>query len=280
MHRTVPKPSNGGQTLNYDNIPNPALDEILVEVRRDYVAVVTLNRPHVCNAVNKGMSKRMLEIIRQLESDPQVRAVVLTGAGNKAFCAGADLNDAVNLSWNISAGANGFAGFVYTPRTKPWIAAVRGYALGGGTELALACEMVVCGEHSTFGLPEVHRSLVPAAGALYRLQRSIPKAIAMEMLLTGDPIDGKRARELGLVNRVVADEQVLDQAIGLALRIASNAPLAVQEMMKLSQASEDQSKEQVAKMVVRTIGRLMHTEDFVEGSKAFRERRQPHWEGR
>lgn len=254
--------------------------EVLVERVSAHVALVTLNRPRVCNAVNKALARRMLQVISEVERDPQIRVAILTGAGDKAFCAGADLAEAVNAYKNIAEGPSGFAGFVYAARSKPWIAAVRGYALGGGTELALACEMVIAGESSVFGLPEVKRSLVPAAGGVFRLPRAIPKPVATEMLLSGDSISARRAYELGLLNDVVADDQVIPRAVELATRIAANAPLAVQECLKLIRMANDHSDEELANLTLRAVGKLMHTQDYQEGPRAFLERRPPNWSGR
>jgi enoyl-CoA hydratase/carnithine racemase len=254
--------------------------EVLLERVAPHVARVTLNRPKVCNAVNSALARRMLQVIAEVEHDPEIRVAILTGAGDKAFCAGADLAEAVNAYKNIAEGPAGFAGFVYAVRSKPWIAAVRGYALGGGTELALACEMAIAGESSVFGLPEVKRSLVPAAGGVFRLARVIPKPVATEMLLSGDPISARRAYELGLLNEVVADEQVISRAMELAGRIAANAPLAVQECLKLMRMADDHSDEELANLTLRAVGKLMHTQDYQEGPRAFLEHRSPTWLGR
>jgi enoyl-CoA hydratase/carnithine racemase len=254
--------------------------EVTLELVSPHVALVTLNRPQVCNTVNQALSRRMMRVISQTEMDDEIRAVVLTGAGEKAFCAGADLHEIGSEGgWNIAYGPAGFANFVYAERKKPWIAAVRGYALGGGTEIATACEMIVAGDSATFGLPEVKRCLVPGAGGLFRLPRRIPRAVANELVLTGEPISAERALQVGLINRVVPADQVVAEAIRVAERIAGNAPLAVRESLSLLRMSEARSEGELARDTVRAIGRLMHCDDFQEGPRAFLEDRSPRWVG-
>lgn len=261
-------------------IQPPQVSEILVEKIGEHVALVTLNRPEVCNAVNATMARKMMRVIAQLEADAEVRVVIVTGAGGKSFCSGADLAEVANSGKNIAEGPTGFAGFVYAERKKPWISAVRGHALGGGTEIALACEMVVAGVSSRFGLPEVKRNLVPGAGGAYRLPRSIPRVFANEIILTGEPVTAQRAFEFGLINYVVADDDVIPQALRLAKSVAGNAPLAVRESLRLLRMANDHTDEEMARETLRTIGRLMHTHDFKEGPRAFLERRAPEWTGR
>ncbi|MBD0322955.1 MAG: enoyl-CoA hydratase/isomerase family protein, partial [Aldersonia sp.] len=204
-------------------------DAALIE-RRGNVLVITINRPEARNAINAAVSSAVGTALEDAEHDAAIRAVVLTGAGDKSFSAGADLK-AISRGENIYAPGNeawGFAGFVRHPISKPTIAAVNGTALGGGTELALAADLVVAAESATFGLPEVKRGLMAAAGGVFRLPAQIPQRLAMEMILTGDPISAATAREYGLINRVVPDGTVVDAAIELAERIAANAPLSVQ----------------------------------------------------
>ncbi|MEC9360039.1 MAG: enoyl-CoA hydratase-related protein [Pseudomonadota bacterium] len=262
--------------------PTPAngTDEVLMEKVGDHIALVTLNRPDVCNAVNVEMSRKMLRIVWLIEHDPEIRVAVLTGTGN-SFSAGADLTELCEgQGRNIADGPAGFGGFVLAARSKPWIAAVHGHALGGGTEMVLACEMAVAGQNSTFGLPEVKRCLVPGAGGAFRLPRSIPRVFANQMVLTGEPISAQKAEQFGLINMIVDDDKVLDEALKLARSIASNAPLAVQEAMKLLRMAEDHGDDELARNTIRSIGRLMHTEDFREGPRAFLERRDAVWKGR
>src|SRR5690242_11621417 len=193
-------------------------DAVLVE-RRGRVLLATINRPDARNAVNRTVWEGLGQALEQADSDREIWAFVLTGAGDKAFCAGADLkavsrgesiqpDDPVAASW-------GFAGYVRHHISKPTIAAVNGFALGGGTEISLASDLVVAADTATFGLPEVKRGIYAGAGGVFRLPAQIPRKIAMEMILTGEPISAHRAQELGLVNRVVPQGQVVEAAIGL-----------------------------------------------------------------
>ncbi|TQE21180.1 crotonase/enoyl-CoA hydratase family protein [Streptomyces ipomoeae] len=261
--------------------PAPA---VLVE-RRGHVMVITLNRPEARNAVNAAVARGVGNALEEADHDPEIRAVVITGAGDKAFCAGADLK-AVARGENITppeTEAWGFAGYVRHHIGKPTIAAVRGFALGGGTEIALASDLVVAAEDASFGLPEVKRGIIAAAGGAFRLAAQLPPKVAMELLLTGDPLDAATARDLGLVNRVVPAEKVLAEALALAERIAANAPLAVQASKRIArgittgrvdaeQAAWDRTHQEV-----RT---LMTSEDAQEGPRAFAEKRTPVWQAR
>lgn len=257
---------------------------VLVE-RRGHVLLITINRPQARNAVNAAVHVGIGEALELAEADPEIRAVILTGAGDKAFCAGADLvalargeriapQDQVQRAW-------GFAGFVQHPISKPVIAAVGGFALGGGTELALASDMVIAAEHAQFGLPEVKRGLMAAAGGAFRLVQQLPAKIAMEALLTGEPFSAARAAELGLVNKVVPAERLLDEAFALAERIAANAPLSVQASKRIAlgiiegaRAAENGSWAHNA----AETSRLMQSDDAREGPRAFAEKRAPVWQ--
>ena len=180
----------------------------------------------------------------------------------------------------ISTPDGGFAGFAYARRRKPWIAAVRGAALAGGCELCLACDMIVAAGDSRFGLPEVKRGLMAAAGGLSRLPRAIPRHIALEMIATGDPIDAPRAYALGLVNRLTAPDAVMTEALALARQIACNAPLAVQESVTLAREAAYMDEAETGRATDAAMARLRETEDFREGPRAFVEKRAPVWTGR
>ncbi|MGC9538916.1 enoyl-CoA hydratase-related protein [Streptomyces sp. UG1] len=198
--------------------------------------LVTLNRPHAMNAVNADLSAAVGAALEAAEQDREVRAVVLTGAGDRAFCAGADLK-ALARDESIAAPGHedwGFLGYVRHAISKPTIAAINGFALGGGTELVLASDLAVAADTAVFGLPEVSRGIFAAAGGVFRLPEQLPRKIAMEMVLTGEPFDAARALQLGLVNRVVPAAEVLDTALALAERIAANAPLAVQASKRVA----------------------------------------------
>src|SRR5689334_20755911 len=201
-------------------------EAVLTELR-DNVLLVTLNRPEARNAVNGDLTLGLGTALERAENDVEIRAVVLTGSGDQTFCAGADLK-AISRGEGLNppgTEAWGFAGMVQHPISKPVIAAVNGTALGGGTELVLASDLAVVAEHATFGLPEVKRGLIAAAGGVFRLPEQLPRKLAMQVILTGDPIDADTALRWGLVNEVVPADEVVPRALELAERIAANAPL-------------------------------------------------------
>lgn len=250
---------------------------------RGHVAVVTLNRPGVMNAVNQQLADELGAALERAQHDSEVRVVVLTGAG-RAFCAGADLKE-------VAAGRSiypsehpewDFAGLVRHWVDKPVIAAVNGFALGGGTEIVLACDMAVIDETASLGLPEVTRGLFAAAGGVLRLQRQVPAKIANEIALTGAPIDPSRAYELGLVNRVAAEGTAVEVALELARQVAANAPLAVRETKRvlhrsLAAGSDwDDEAWDLNRGAMRTV---MRSKDAIEGATAFAQKRAPVWTG-
>ena len=190
---------------------------VLVQRLADHIALVTLNRPQARNAVNGAVAQALQAAVDQTEADPNVWVVVLTGAGPDVFCAGADLKEvSAGRSALLRTERSGFAGFVYGERSKPWIAAVNGKALAGGCEIALACDLIVASDHAAFGLPEVLRGLMAAAGGVFRLPRALPPKIAIELILTAGQIDAQRALAFGLVNAVVPRAQLLSEAQALA----------------------------------------------------------------
>lgn len=260
---------------------------VLVE-RDDHVMVITLNRPEARNAVNRELAQRLGEAVEEADQDPEIRAVVLTGAGGQAFCAGADLK-AVARGEDISVPGReswGFAGYVTHPISKPTIAAVTGFALGGGTEISLASDLVVAGRSSQFGLPEVKRGIIAAAGGIVRLPEQLPRKIAMQMIVTGEPIDAETAARWGLVNQLVDSDDpddVLAAALDLARRIAANAPLAVQASKRVAVGITDGSVPAEADAWTRNgdaIAVVMASQDAREGPRAFAEKRAPVWQGR
>lgn len=252
--------------------------------RDEHVMVITLNRPQAMNAVNSAMSQAVGEALEEADRDPAVRAVVVTGAGDRAFSAGADLKAAARGEDLRAPGHAdwGFAGYVRHPISKPTIAAVNGFALGGGTELALASDLVVAVAGAQFGLPEVRRGIYAAAGGVVRLPRQVPRKIAMHMILTGEAISAGEAERWGLVN-VVVDADVLGAAVDLGHRIAANAPLAVQtsKRIALGLRAGGIADEDAAWALSAEEGRaLIASEDAKEGPRAFAERRAPVWTGR
>lgn len=247
---------------------------------RGRVAVITIRRPEARNAVNGDVATGIEAAIDRLEESADAWVGVLTGEG-PVFSAGADLKAlASGQGAALNTARGGFAGLVQRERSKPFVAAVNGPAFAGGCEIALACDLIVAARSAAFGLPEVKRALVAAAGGLFRLPRVIGTKAAMEAVLTGDPITAERAYELGLVNQVADDGTVVDAAVALAERIAANAPLAVQESRRIVLAAETADDETLWRMSNEGIAAMFQTEDFQEGPRAFIEKRPPQWKGR
>jgi enoyl-CoA hydratase/carnithine racemase len=255
--------------------------EVLFEEAEPHVAVVTLNRPEKRNAVNAAVAAGLEAAVERSEADPGIRAVILASSNDQVYCAGADLAAvAAGEGRGISTPGGGFAGFVRAARTKPWIAAVRGKALAGGCELALACDMIVASDDATFGLPEPKRGLVAGAGGSTRLVRALPRHVAIELIVTGDSLDAGRAHQLGLVNWIVPSDEVLGAALDIARRISRNAPIAVKEALGLARRAADLTDEEAMAATEEAMARVRRTEDFKEGPRAFVEKREPVWQGR
>jgi crotonobetainyl-CoA hydratase len=256
---------------------------VLVETR-DHVRVITINRPQARNAINRQVTDELGAALEEADGDNNIRAVVLTGSGTAAFCAGADLK-ALAAGERIDATDRearrwGFAGVVEHPVSTPIIAAVNGAALGGGTELVLATDLAVASDTATFGLPEVTRGIIAAAGGAFRLARQLPPKVAMEYLLTGAPMTAARAAEIGLVNHVVPADQLRSAALSLADQIAANAPMAVQATKRLARGISDGVvvDEQAAWQANKAESRAVFvSKDASEGPRAFAEKREPIW---
>jgi enoyl-CoA hydratase len=245
--------------------------------QRDHIAILTLNRPEARNAISPEVSRTMATLLDEVEADPALRAVVLTGRG-EVFSAGADLKVVAQGNANdIARGKGGFAGIVTRDFPKPLIAAVNGPALAGGFEIVLSCDLVVAAEGARFGIPEVKRGLMAAAGGLIRLPKRIPLAIALELAMTGDPIDAPRALQLGLVNRVVPAGQVIDQAIALAERIGENSPVAVRNSRQLVREAAEMSEADGWRRTLELMMPVFESGDAIEGATAFAEKRPPVW---
>lgn len=252
-------------------------DAVLIE-RRNSLQVITLNRPKAKNALNKAVAEAVAAGVDELDESDDLRVGVITGAGG-TFSAGMDLKAFVHGEVPMIPG-RGLCGVSETPPRKPLIGAVEGWALAGGFELLLACDLVVAGESARFGVPEVTRSLVAAGGAALLLPRRVPLAIALEMLLTGASIDARRAAEIGLVNRLAADGDAVHQAIQLAEIIADNGPLAVTATKQVARRTLDWTLEQGWQQQQEIVGPVATSEDAREGARAFAEKRKPVWRGR
>jgi enoyl-CoA hydratase len=245
--------------------------------RREHLALVTLNRPEARNAISPEVSQTMAAVLDEVEADDALRAVVLTGNG-EVFSAGADLKVVAQGNANdIARGKGGFAGIVTRDFPKPIIAAVNGPALAGGFEIVLSCDLVVAAETARFGIPEVKRGLMAAAGGLIRLPKRVPLAVALELAMTGDPIDAQRALQLGLVNRVVPAARVVDEAIALAERIGENSPIAVRNSRRLVREAAELSESDGWKRTLELMMAVFESGDAVEGATAFTEKRPPVW---
>jgi enoyl-CoA hydratase len=251
---------------------------VVLRERRGRVEVLTLNRPEARNAVNAELSGAMAEALDACEADSAVRAVVLTGAG-PVFCAGMDLKAfASGRGAGIVHERGGFGGIASRDFPKPIIAAVQGAALAGGLEIAISCDLVVAADDARFGIPEVTRGLMAAAGGVFRLPRLLPRAIALELAMTGDPIDARRAFELGLVNRVVPADRVVDEAVALAERIGENAPRAVRMSKQMVREGMYLPEDEAWKRSNQLAGEVMSSPDALEGATAFAEKRRPNWQ--
>ena len=254
-----------------------ATDEVLVE-RRDGVLIITINRPQAKNSLNLAVAEGVAAAVDELDASDDLRVGVLTGAGG-TFSAGMDLK-AFLRGETPSIEGRGLCGITQQPPRKPLIAAVEGWALAGGFELVLACDLVVAAETAKFGVPEVKRSLVAAGGAALQLPRRMPYAIALELLLTGEPLTAPRAAEVGLVNRVTAEGGALDGALQLAATISQNGPLAVAATKAVARGSGDWSFAEGWQQQAELIAPVFASEDAREGATAFAEKRAPVWKGR
>ncbi|VVJ20905.1 Enoyl-CoA hydratase (EC [Amycolatopsis camponoti] len=246
----------------------------MTEVRTERIGstlLITIDRPQARNAVNAAVATQLAAALDDLESDPTLRAGVLTGAEN-TFSAGMDLKAALKGESPEIPG-RGFGGLTEAELAKPLIAAVEGFAMGGGFELALGCDLIVAAENAKFGLPEVKRGLIAAGGGVLRLPKRIPHHLAMEFLLTGEPVTGHRAGELGLVNRVTPAGDAAAVALQLAEKLAENAPLALAAVKKIVRAADPKAVQR------EEVKKLMQSRDVREGMTAFAERRAPKWTG-
>lgn len=257
-------------------------DEIVVE-SSGAILTIRINRPEARNAMNLAVMSGIGTGLLEAEADDQVRAVVLTGTGDRAFCAGMDLRvfaeGGMAPAGNQKAAMEAFNDFIRGRFSTPVIGAANATAVAGGFELLMACDLIVASDAARFGIPEVQRGLFAAGGGVF-LPRRIPLAVALEIGMTGDLIDAGRALELGLVNRVVAPDQVMNTAVALAERIAANGPLGVQATRKLMRAAASRTDDEVWALQEKIQPGVFASEDAKEGSQAFVEKRTPVWKGK
>ena len=259
--------------MSGDHEAAPVLTE-----RRGRVLIVTINRPDQRNAVNAAVAQGIATALDDLDADAGLSVGVLTGAG-KGFCAGMDLKAFV-AGERPHVEGRGFAGITERSADKPLIAAIEGFAVAGGLEVALACDLIVAARGARLGIPEVKRSLVAAGGALLRLPRALPRNVANELALTGDPIEAEQAHELGLVNRLAEPGQALDTALQLAEAIAANGPLALAATKRVLVEAADWPDAEFFERQRPIIDPVFNSEDAREGATAFSERREPVWKAR
>ena len=261
------------------------MSDIVLFEKRGRIGIITLNRPEARNAVNGDVASGVEAALDAIEADDDIWVGIVTantaGQEKPVFCAGADLK-AINSgnAGGLSTKRGGFAGIAYRERRKPVIVAVDGLATAGGCEIVLSCDLVVASNRSSFGLAEVKRNLIAGAGGLFRLPRAIGRSAALEIILTGEPLAAQRAYELGLVNHVVAPDQVMPKALEIAERICAAAPLAVWASRKVVLASAYEDDETLINMTNAEFGAIMASEDTNEGLNAFIEKRLPNWKAR
>ncbi|WP_442931936.1 crotonase/enoyl-CoA hydratase family protein [Mycobacterium sp. 050134] len=254
-------------------VTSDANDPVLVE-QRDRILIITINRPHAKNAIDAAVSHGLAAATDRLDDDPALSVGIVTGAGG-SFCSGMDLK-AFARGENVAVEGRGL-GFTERPPVKPLIAAVEGYALAGGTEVALATDLIVAAENAAFGIPEVKRGLVAGGGGLIRLPQRIPSAIAMQLALTGANLPAPRAHELGMVNVLTEQGGALAGAIALAEEITANGPLAVAATKRVMIESREWAADEVWRRQFEIIGPVFASNDAKEGAVAFAEKRPPRW---
>lgn len=255
------------------------MSDLIKSEIRGRVLVLTINRPEARNALTYDTSFALADALDRLDADDNLVVGILRGEGN-TFCAGMDLKEFARTQRRAVVPGRGLGGLAEAPPKKPLIAAVEGYALAGGFELALACDLIVAANNANFGLPEVKRGLVPGSGGMLRLPRRLPYHIAMEALLTGDMIPATRAFELGLVNDLVEPGGALEAALKLADKIAANGPLAIRTVKQIVTESLDWRTEDMFALQSPRMAHIFSSEDAKEGATAFAEKRPPVWKGR
>lgn len=253
-------------------------EEAVLVSTEDGIMTVTINRPKARNAANKAVAVGIAAAMDELDSNDDIRVAILTGADG-TFCSGMDLKGFVSGETPTVKG-RGFAGVTESPPKKPLIAAVEGYALAGGFELAITCDMIIAADDSKFGIPEVKRGLAAGAGGLVKLPRQIPPRLAMELALTGEFITSQRAYEMGLINKVVPSGTALEEAKALAKLISANGPLAVAASKQVVFESQEWSADEMYAKQGEIIAPVFSSADAIEGATAFAEKRAPKWTGK
>jgi crotonobetainyl-CoA hydratase len=257
-------------------------DNAVLFERRGRVAILTLNRPQAMNAINQAMWLGSAQAVEQFAHDSELRVLIITGAGERSFCAGSDLKAkaAGELEVTDDMARFGYAGIVQHYVDKPVIAAINGYALGGGTEIALSCDLIVAADHAVFGLPEASHGLLAGAGGLLRLPRQIPLKVAMHCILTGESLSAADALRWGLVNQVVPASQLLSAALAVAERICENSPVSISASKEIVYRGLDQPLDfpaQAWEINERYVDAVLSSDDAKEGLQAFLEKRKPVW---
>ncbi len=255
------------------------MSELVTLERIGKVVLITLNRPEARNAINLETAQALAQALDEFDADPSIAVGVLTGANN-TFCAGMDLKAFAKTGQRPYVGDRGFAGICERPPAKPLIAAVEGYCLAGGFEIALSCDLIVAANSANFGLPEVKRGIVPGSGGMVRLPSRIPYHMAMEMVLTGGMYPAARMAELGLVSRLAEPGKATEQALALAEQIAANGPLAVQTAKSIISQSRDWRQSDLFDLQRPRIASIFTSADAKEGATAFAEKREPVWQGK
>ncbi len=255
------------------------MSELVTLERIGKVLLITLNRPEARNAINLETAQALAQALDEFDADPSIAVGVLTGANN-TFCAGMDLKAFAKTGQRPYVGDRGFAGICERPPAKPLIAAVEGYCLAGGFEIALSCDLIVAANSANFGLPEVKRGIVPGSGGMVRLPSRIPYHMAMEMVLTGGMYPAARMAELGLVSRLAEAGKATEQALALAEQIAANGPLAVQTAKSIISQSRDWRQSDLFDLQRPRIASIFTSADAKEGATAFAEKREPVWQGK
>ncbi len=258
----------------------PTENPVCFDIVDDHIALIRLNRPKARNAVDGTVTQAIAELVDRTEADRDLRAAVLCSTSEDFFSAGADLKVvAEGRVAELRHAVYGFGGLVDARRDTPWIAAVNGFALGGGCELALSCDMIVAGPEAKFGLPEVKRGIMANAGGVHRIVRALPRHVALEIVATGEPIDAEKAERFGLINYLVDKERVIDRALELAHAIAANAPLAVAGSLRVARQVGDRSDAELRRLSSDEALKVYESEDSKEGPRAFVEKRKPEWKG-